>query len=119
MTIYHEITGVGAERPDGMNTKAQLSWSYWFEGHGHVCIQTDDDAFIVMDERRDLRHAMVFPDCDALIGWLEATADEYMEDDPVGYLDIALDPLAPGLKDLIMRNIAVRTSLIDSIKAGR
>lgn len=118
MKKFIEIEGNSAEKPEGMSVKAQMAWDYFFD-HGWACIKTGGDQFVVVDESFDLTNAELFPDEEALIEWLEAVADEHMEDcdAAIDFLRIALHGVTPGLRDLILNNPAIAFPLICSIGA--
>ena len=74
--------------PKGLSLKAKLAWEYFFGSSCGCwcCARTSDCSWIITDEAANLDAAMVYPDDDAFIDWLEATADEHLTEDPVGFL---------------------------------
>lgn len=100
------FTGTQAAPPPNLSLKARLAWSCFFE-NGWAVVKTQDGAYITTDEALDLDTATVFPDEDALISWLEATASDHLSDDPVSFLR-----LFTSIPELITENIAMEMAKI-------
>ena len=79
------FTATMADMPSNLSLKARLAWKYFFED-GWAVIHTGDGSYIVTDESLELENATIFPDEDAFVSWLEATASSHINDDPVGFL---------------------------------
>ena len=71
--------------PEGLTLKATLSFKYFFES-GWACAHTSDGCWIVTDEGRDLGNALIFPDEESFVSWLELTASEHLAEDLIEYL---------------------------------
>lgn len=86
-----EFYGTFAEQPK-MSLKAKLAWEYYFgtgkgtEKQSWACIHPQDGTWIVCDEECDLDYAIIFPDDDSFINWLEETTKERLEDDAAEFL---------------------------------
>ena len=98
--------------PPEMGLRAQLGWEYFFgEDHpGWACVQTDDGAWIVTDENCDLDTAMLHPDDETFIEWLEDVVTEHLEADPVAFLSTFTS--IPGLI-----TPAVAEAMVQAIKS--
>ena len=71
--------------PPPMSLKARLAWEHFFGAAcgGWACARTADSAIVVTDEACDLEQASIYPDDDSFPAWLEAVAEDHMEDDRV------------------------------------
>ena len=56
--------------PPKMSERAELVWQNYSRA-GWVCVHPYDGTWIVCDEDHNLDHAIIFPDDDAFIHWLE------------------------------------------------
>lgn len=85
MKINYE--GTFPQAPD-MPLRARLGWEYLFgtERPDWACVHTTDGMWIVTDEACDLDNAMVYPDDDALVEWLDHVAKENLDDNSVEFL---------------------------------
>ena len=66
----------------------RLGWEYLFgtEHPDWACVHTTDGMWIVTDEACDLDNAMVYPDDDAFVEWLDNVAKENLDDNSVEFL---------------------------------
>ena len=94
------FTGTQAAPPDNLSLRTRLAWKYFFDG-GWAVVKTSDGCYIVTDEALDLTTAAIYPDEEALISWLEATASDHLSDDRIGFLSLFC-----SIKELITDAVA-------------
>lgn len=82
------FTGTAMSKPDDMTIKAELSWNYYRfnDENGWIAARIGDGAIVVTDESGKLDYGFVFPDLDAFVCWLEADAEEQLNDHPAEFL---------------------------------
>lgn len=81
-----EYQGTYPDAPE-MNLRAKLGWEYFFgKRPDWACVKTCDGNWIVTDESCDLDEATIFPDDEEFVSWLDETAKEHLENDPVEFL---------------------------------
>ena len=71
--------------PPEMSLKARLAWEYFFGSccGGWACVRAVDGVWIITDEACDLDNAMIYPDDESFVSWLESVADDHISDDRV------------------------------------
>lgn len=71
--------------PPQMSLKARLAWEYFFGSccGGWAVARTSDGIWLITDEACDLDNAMIYPDDESFVSWLESVADDHISDDRV------------------------------------
>lgn len=81
------FTAEPMEKPQGMNLKAELAWSYFQFNRGcWQAAECSDGVILVTDESGDLCTGMVFPDLSTFVEWMTGAAEEHLQDDPRAFL---------------------------------
>ena len=95
-----------------MPLKARLAWEYFFGAAcgGWACVRTADGAIVVTDEACDLEQASIYPDDDSFTAWLEAVAEDHIEDDRVEWFRQFV-----VVKELVDNDVAVAMEKIVSV----
>lgn len=70
-----KFTAEAMKKPKNMSTLAELAWNYFDFPCGTWCVAKANDTVIVTDESADFDSAVVFPDKDSFLDWLEHTAE--------------------------------------------
>ena len=99
-----------------MTLRERLGWEYFFGPHPTwACIRTGDGVWIVTDEACDLDNAIVYPDDDAFTAWLDQTAKENLEEDPVGFFSqfvkvegLVTEETAQAMKEAVLEDLRDR-----------
>ncbi len=104
------FTAEPMEKPEGMNLKAELAWSYFQFNRGcWQAAECGDGTIIIADESADLCTAQAFPDLSTFVEWLTDTADEMLTDDAANFLmgSSAIDPslLWDDVREAILRHL--------------
>ena len=101
------FTGTMATPPPNLSLKARLAWEYFFNGRWAV-VRVESGEFICTDEGMDPATATVFPDEDIFISWLEAVANEHLEENRISFLqnftsipELITDTVAREMEKLI------------------
>lgn len=71
--------------PENLSLLTTLAYKYFFE-NGWAAVHLNSGEWICCDESCCLDDAMVFPDEESFVMWLEETAKSHLEDDPVEFL---------------------------------
>ena len=86
-----------------MPLRAKLGWEYFFESNhpDWGCVHTADGMWIVTDEACDLDNAMIYPNDESFIEWLDSVATENLNDSPVEFLSCFVH-----IRELVTQEVA-------------
>ena len=110
-----KFTADAMEKPKNMSKLAELAWNYLDFPCGTWCVAQANETVIVTDESADFDSAVVFPDNDSFLDWLEHTAEDNMRrvDDARDFLiaagaisgAIATDDVVKAVMDSVLSGI--------------